>query len=181
MGGFADVVGKSLTNLAGAVIDAPASIINAGAAGGSSTILSSGGFLSGLFNRGTGGALAANTFAGAGLPNVPADLQVQYGSGETFFSRNKGLILALGVLTILAIVVTKIFGKKKRVGARRRRRTTTSTTRTRSFKARSVGRKKSTSTKFKKVKQSTYNGYTRKQKNLYNLAKARDVRRKSKK
>jgi len=181
MGGFADIMGNSLTNLAASIVDAPTTLINSSAASSSGVINSGGGFLSGLFNRGTGAAIASNTFASSNPLALPANLQgsLQYGGGESFLSRNKGLIMFVFGFGVLAFILTKLFGKKKRVGVRRRA-TSRSTTRSRTtFRARSVGGKKSSVKKFKRVKASTYNGYNRKQKNLYNLAKARDVRRKA--
>ena len=182
MGGFSDVMGESLTNLAASIVDAPTKIINSAGGAGSSVVGNTGGFLGGLFNFGTGAAVARNTYASSNPLALPANLQgsLQYGGGESFLSRNKGLLMFVFGFGVFAFILVKIFGKKKKVGVRRRR-TTTTTTRSKTFRARSVGKKGKSSTTFKKVSQATYNGYTRKQKNLYNLKKARAVRKKNSK
>lgn len=178
MGGFSQAIGSSLTSLTQAIIGAPTSIINSAANAGSGVIGNSGGFLGGLFNFNTGSALATAT--GKGI-NVPAGLQgsLNYGGDDDFLTKNKGLFTGVLLITLVLGVVYFIFGKKKKVGRKRRRvssfRTVAKPKRSGKFVARSRGAKT-----FKVVSQRTYDGYTRRQKNLYNLAKGRAKRAKAK-
>ena len=172
---FSETIGEGLSNLAGAVLNAPTQIINSAAGAGSGVIGNTGGFLGGLFNFNTGSAAASAATSGQILP---AGLQgsLNYGGDDDFLTKNKGLFTGVLLVALVLGAFYFIFGKKKRVGVRRR--STTRTT-TRTFRARSVGKKGKTSS-FKQVSQATYNGYNRKQKNLYNLAKGRSMRAKKK-
>jgi len=114
MSGFADMINNDIANLASAILNAPTQLIQAGTSAGSGIITDSGGFFGGLFNRGTGASLASGGgFAGVAAPST-ADLKIQYGGGETFFSRNKGLIIVLAIIAFGAFVLNAIFGKKKK-------------------------------------------------------------------
>jgi hypothetical protein len=172
---FSETIGSGLSNLAGAVLNAPTQLINSAAGAGSGVVGNAGGFLGGLFNYNTGSAAAAAATSGNILP---AGLQgsLNYGGDDDFLTKNKGLFTGVLLVALVLGSFYFIFGRKKKSVGRRR---PTSRTVTKTFRARSVGKKGNTNS-FKQVSQNTYNGYTKRQKNLYNLAKGRSMRSKRK-